>query len=395
MVSPHDTTIAVYSQNYLSQTMTFVYRQLQGVVGHYRPLVLSTNLENVERFPFANIYAANRNPIQGIFNRVYNRLGYYHLGGQQLHYFRRVLVHNRVRLVHAHFGPSGIEILPLLKKLGIPLLVTFHGYDVSRLLSRRCYSRGLIPLFEYAHIIGVSDQITGRLLSLGAEGRRTWTHRIGIPPEYISYKHRRPLREIVERNDQVVISQVSSFVEKKGHEYTITAFANFTKEYPNSRLILAGDGPLRGRMEEMCRTLGVYDRVSFVGWIDDQDVQKVLRGSDIFVHHSITAQNGDMEGIPTSIMEAMATGLPVVSTYHSGIPELIDDGVNGFLIGEKDTRAYTERLISMLDIADNEIGKNAVERILRDFNMARQNRELTDIYDSIISGRPSGTTIHS
>jgi colanic acid/amylovoran biosynthesis glycosyltransferase len=135
----------------------------------------------------------------------------------------------------------------------------------------------------------------------------------------------------------------------------------------------------------MCESYVISDRVEFVGRVVRRQVSDLMRSADVFVHHSVTGSDGDMEGIPTVIMEAMSTGLPVVSTKHSGIPELVDHGRDGFLVSERDVEGYAAALLSFRT-ADPAMGKSARKKIEEKFNIAVQNAELKRIYRRAIDG---------
>ena len=148
--------------------------------------------------------------------------------------------------------------------------------------------------------------------------------------------------------------------------------------------MLAGEGPLRPRIETLCATLGVSDKVRFTGRVNKDEVIALMREADAFVQHSVSLDDGRKEGLPTVLMEAMSTGLPVIATRHSGIPELVEDGVDGFLVGERDLPEYVKRMEGLVD-CDADLGRRARAKIERDFNMTIQNAKLMDIYRRTIS----------
>jgi glycosyltransferase involved in cell wall biosynthesis len=152
-------------------------------------------------------------------------------------------------------------------------------------------------------------------------------------------------------NNQFVFLQISSFAEKKGQEYSISAFSKFIKKNNNinCKLILAGEGDLKAEAEKRVKDLDLMSHVDFPGLVNKSEAKKLMESADCFVHHSITSSTrGDMEGIPNAIMEAMAMELPIISTFHAGIPELVEDGVNGLLVNERDVDAYAEAMNKIL-----------------------------------------------
>lgn len=379
--------MAVYSQTFLTISMTFIYRQMMGISEWFRPIVLTSKTVNSDAFPYSPVYEKS---VNGLTNRVVSKL-YRTIAGKttfispaQFKYWRDACRKHNVRLIHAHFGPGGLQMLALAKSLNIPLIVTFHGFDASALLKSSVYKANIKNLFDYADVICVSKFFRDRLKNYGINFNKTKIHYIGIPLEDFEFVRRKPIYLKYQNNEILRFLQVSNFVEKKGHCYTIEAFYKILKLYPKIQITFAGDGPLRKEIEGRCRLLGLSDKVTFTGKVVKKQVVELMHQSDVFVHHSITAKNGDQEGIPTVIMEAMATGLPVISTYHSGIPELIQDGVNGFLVPERDVEEYAQKIKALLKYSED-IGQRAFDKVNRDFNMTPQNEKLAIIYKEAIN----------
>jgi glycosyltransferase involved in cell wall biosynthesis len=233
-------------------------------------------------------------------------------------------------------------------------------------------------------VITVSHDMAKRLAPFGLDGGRTDVHYIGIPVDEFEVPDREPVRDKYRNGAPLRFLQVSNFVEKKGHRYTVEAFSRFVEKYPKCELILAGDGPLRAEIESQCAGLGLKNHVKFAGRVVKNQISDLMRESDVFVHHSITAADGDMEGIPTVIMEAMSTGLVVLSTFHSGITELVDDGVDGYLVAERDVDGYLQKLLGLVD-SDPELSKRARRKIENEFDITKQNAKLVEIYEKVVN----------
>lgn len=380
-------TVALYLRYYLSPSETFVYRQLEGVSSRFRPIVLAANVSNLDLFPTDSLFPRGKNFFEKVAARL-ERLAtgrYSTVTRAQQAYWKSAAAARGAKLIHAHFGHFALDVLPVARSLEIPLLVTFHGFDASSLLGDGRYTRELPGLFDYANVITVSRNMADRLEPFGLDRRKLDVHYIGVPVDNFNFTERKPVAEKMASGEPVAFLQVSNFVEKKGHRYTVEAFARHFEGHPTARLILAGDGPLRPGIESKCRELGIEDHVSFVGRVTSVEVAKLMSDADVFVHHSVTGADGDMEGLPTVLMEAMSTGLPAISTRHSGIPELVDDGVDGYLVEEGDVDAYT-KVLGGLAGADCDIGKRARLKIEEKFNMAAQNQRLGDIYQKVIDG---------
>ncbi|MGE5457188.1 MAG: glycosyltransferase [Methanococcaceae archaeon] len=377
--------IAAYTQRYLNTSMTFVYRQIKSVEDEFSPIVLTSNeINNIDIYPAEKIFSRPKTTLGRLYRFMKKQMGSYSiLSGDQINYFKQVTKENQVKLIHAHFGPAGIEIIPVAKALKLPLIVTFHGYDASSLLKNSKYISDLQPVFRYAHIVAVSDYMATKLISAGADASRMSVIRYGISPEKFPFIKRDPVHIKYKENRTINFLQLSNFNEKKGHKYTVLAFNELIKKQSNCTLTLAGDGELRSEIEGLSASLGIRDKVFFPGNVKPEAVKTFMAEADVFLHHSLTASSGDQEGIPNVIIEAMATGLPVISTFHAGIPELIKDGYNGFLVEEKDIDSYTRKMIEIIKI-ENNFASLASNTVFQDFNLITQACKLKELYKSLM-----------
>ena len=386
-------SIAIYIQYYLTPSMTFIYRQIKAAENFFQPHVICSDiLDNTDRFPMDSIYHRERNFIKikktMVFSKIYGWdkvLGINpKLSFQQKKIFRNALIKNRINLIHAHFGPGGLEIYKMAEELKIPLLVTFHGYDASLLFRYENYKKNLKRLFQHSTVIAVSDRMKEKLIEAGASKESVYVIRCGIPVEFFNFVEREPLKDKFSEGKSITFLQVSNFVEKKGHKYTLLAYKNFLSHYKNSRLIFAGDGILRKKMQKFSVELGIEKNLEFPGVVDEKEVHELMIKSDVFLHHSVTSRIGDQEGVPTVIMEAMATGLPVISTFHSGIPELITNDLDGFLVNERDIEAYTNTLFNLKNL-DPQLGFRARQKIIQEFNLKNETDKLIALYNKLIN----------
>lgn len=390
-IAPPPQRVVVYVHQFLSASMTFIYRQLLGVRTTYEPVVLCARRANAERFPYEPVVEANTGildrPVIRACQALTGRLT--GVSPRQIRHFERTVRPLSPRLIHAHFGPSGLDVLPLSRRLRIPLLVTFHGYDASRLLRDERWVREFQRLCSEATTVAVSEDMKRRLVAHGVPEDRVRVHYYGVPMEDFRYERRSPGLVKSSSGAPARLLQISNFVEKKGHEWTLRAFRMLWERHPHVELVLGGDGPLRKHMELLAGELGITRSVRFLGAVAKQEVIDWIRRSAVFVHHSVTASDGDMEGIPNALIEAMASGLPVVTTRHSGIPELVCDGETGFLVAEKDVEGHAAALERALE-APPEVGAAASRFVREHFDMSRQNERLVRIYDDVAAGRGSG-----
>jgi glycosyltransferase involved in cell wall biosynthesis len=180
---------------------------------------------------------------------------------------------------------------------------------------------------------------------------------------------------------------VGRLVEKKGMEYLIKAFAAVAGEVPEVRLEIAGDGPLRPSLERLVSDCGLSARVTLHGSLSHRAIADLMKKASIICQPSVTAADGDSEGLPTVVLEAAATAKPLLATNHSGIPEIVVEGTTGFLVPERDVAALADRLLSLLKNADlrRRMGEAGRRRIEEHFDLKKQAKRLEEIYGETIS----------
>jgi colanic acid/amylovoran biosynthesis glycosyltransferase len=280
-------------------------------------------------------------------------------------------------LVHAHFASGGRSALPLARSLGVPLLVTLHGADVTvRSSQPEIYKR----LGEQASLfLCVSEFVRQSALAAGFPSHKLLVHYIGIDREVFSLPNAREVSRGV--------LFVGRLVEKKGCEYLLRAMQVVQQAHPQCELTVIGDGPLRAALETLARELKI--RFQFRGIQPPAVIREALQKTHIFCVPSVTAANGDSEGLGIVFAEAQAMGVPVVSTAHGGIPEIVLDGVTGLLVPERNHRALADALSRLL--ADQELWQRfhlaALERIKRNFDLKTQTALLENIYTGIIPAK--------
>ncbi|GGJ78601.1 glycosyl transferase family 1 [Pilimelia anulata] len=283
-------------------------------------------------------------------------------------------------LVHAHFGGDGWLISDAAARAGVPLVVTVHGYDVTRLPALPGarglrHRRHLRAVFERAALVlAVSGHIRDRVLALGADPARLRVHHTGVPIP--------PLPPPAPPRWDVLF--VGRFVEKKGLADLVDAVGALgAGGVRRPRVLLIGAGPLEGALRARAAALGVD--ATFGGVREPAEVRRAMSESRLFVSPSRTAADGDSEGLPTTILEAASLGLPTVATRHSGIPEAVLHGRTG-LLGPEGDPATLARHIRVL-LADDErrarYGAAARERACAHFDLHRQTRLLEELYDGV------------
>ena len=291
-------------------------------------------------------------------------------------------------IVQCHYGRNGLKAV-LLKDLGVidgKIVTTFHGYDISRYL--QIYGENVYDyLFERADLLQpISKYWYEKLISLGCDPSkvRIEVHHMGIDCDKFI-----PLQAKPKDLTEVVVIGIARLVEKKGLSYGIQAVAQLLSKHPQLQLSyhIIGDGILRKELEKQIQQSEVAEHIKLLGWKKQQEVQAIIGKADIILAPSITSKEGDCEGIPVSLMEAMAQGIPVISTYHSGIPELVENGVTGYLVKEKEVSELTHRLEHLASNPSlrKEMGLAGRGKVLEEYNINLLCDRLVQTYEQLLS----------
>jgi colanic acid/amylovoran biosynthesis glycosyltransferase len=294
------------------------------------------------------------------------------------HAFLQSLERERPDVVLAEYGPTGAQLTPMLKKLNIPLVTHFHGYDASKYDVIKQFENAYKEMFNYAHaLIAVSRRMESDLIQLGA------------PSSKVRYNCYGPKDLFLEQTavfEKPVFLSVGRFVDKKAHHLAILAFHRFCKRHPQAQLVLIGEGPYKLFCEDIVKSLDLSDQVLFTGALPHAEVLQFMRSSLCFVQHSRRGETGDMEGTPLSILEAQAVGLPVVSTIHAGIPDVVLHEKTGLLVAENDIHGMAnamERIFLDQPLAKR-MGAQGKERIATNFTLDRHIKDLQATLQSAI-----------
>ena len=289
----------------------------------------------------------------------------------------------RYDIVHCHFGPNGIRSA-IFGEIGLlhgKLLTTFHGHDVSKYVQDHG-SRAYQCLFRQGDLfLPISDRWRRRLVELGCDEQRICVHRMGVDCRALTFKPRSP-----KSAGTIRLVSVARLVEKKGIEYAIRAVLRLGRSFQGIRYDIVGDGPLRSSLEQLVRSEKTNATIRFHGWKDQEEVAVFLDESDVLLAPSVTSGDGDQEGIPVVLMEAMALGLPILSTQHSGIPELVQDGVSGFLVPERAVDALADKLTYLLKHPDvwPKMGRAGREFVEQHYDIEKLNDRLVELYRTLL-----------
>lgn len=286
-------------------------------------------------------------------------------------------------IVHCHFGLNAIRglLLKEVKALKGKLVTTFHGVDITKHL--QIYGNDIYDqLWTKGDLfLPISDLFLKKIVNLGCQQNKTYVHHMGIDCSKFKYVSRH-----LSSDRPVVLASVNRLVEKKGVEYAIRAVAQLIRMNIVVQYNIIGEGPLMTNLQQLVKELNMECHIHFLGWKEQGDVIDILEKSDILIAPSVTSKNGDQEGIPVALMEAMAMGMPIVSTQHSGIPELVQNNSSGFLVPERDTDELANKLEYLATNPNtwSEMGLAGRKIVERDYNIHHLNDQLVDRYQSLL-----------
>lgn len=286
-------------------------------------------------------------------------------------------------IIHCQFGMYGLKGI-VLRDIGAfkgKLITSFRGHDISRYL-KECGSDVYNELFVKGDFFLTNcDYFKHRLLKLGCDQKKVVVLRSGLDSSKFVFTPRSP-----HPDGRVRIATTGRLVEKKGIEYCIRAVAKLhPAQRQNIEYNIIGDGPLRDKFQQLIQELDVSDTVKLLGWKQQQELIEILNNSHIFIAPSVTASDGNQDAPVNTLKEAMAMGLPVISTLHGGIPELVEDGISGFLVPERDASAIAEKLSYLISHPQVwlEMGRAGRARVEQQYDLNKLNDQLVKVYQQL------------
>ncbi|MBI2471302.1 MAG: glycosyltransferase [Planctomycetes bacterium] len=288
-------------------------------------------------------------------------------------------------IIHCHFGPNGILGI-LLKDLGVikgKVVTTFHGYDMSSYIQKHGADVYKNLFLKGDLFLPVSERWENKLMELGCSRQKIIVHRMGIDTSKFRFSTHTPGKD-----GKVRLVTIARLIEKKGVQYAVQAVAEALRKYPNIEYHIAGDGPLKITLEGLIERLNIGDNVKLLGWKQQEEIVELMKNADILIAPSIVGEDGDEEGIPVVLMEALAQGIPVLSTQHSGIPELVQNGESGFLVSERNVDALAGKLEILIKHPEIrfQMGRAGREYVERYYNIDKLNDILVALYQRVILG---------
>lgn len=375
--------------NYLFITGSWFYELLINYK-KFKPIVITNYTQNMDLFPFEHVYSLNvRNfNYESLFVKLYNYIINKKLiKRKRLEYFSELLNKKKVFLLHSHFGNEGFDNIGLKQKLEIPMITSFYGYDVSMLVKQPYWIYRYRKLFSIGNLfLAEGNYMKKSLIELSCPEEKIIVQRLGINLEKFKFKPRK-----IGKDEKVKILIAGSFREKKGIVYAIDALRLVNRKHKNIELTIIGDSsgalPDEREKNKIISMIYKYNLEKFVNLLGYQPysvfIEELYR-NHIFLCPSVHALNGDSEGgAPVSLIEASGSGMPVISTYHCDIPEVVNDEESGYLVPERDIAALAEKLDFLISNPEiwEKLGGKGRKHIEDNYNVLTQTQKLEKIYE--------------
>jgi glycosyltransferase involved in cell wall biosynthesis len=376
--------IACYCATFLKPEMLHIYRQITALE-RCRPVVIAQKREQPGRYPFEPIYIVPK-PATHFLRRFWFRQMRdlpWQISHRELRALQTILSKTAASSLHIYFGQIAVHLLPLIRSWKKPSIVSFHGADVTVDMNKPAYREATRQMLDAVKLVLVrSDSLRRAVIDLGCDERKIEIQRTGIPLDEFPFRE----RNFVTAETEWRFVQAGRLIEKKGLPITLRAFALFLGQHPSANLTIAGEGPLLGELQKLAGELNIEHRVSFTGFVSQEQLREIYDESHIFVHPSQTGHDGNQEGIPNSMLEAMASGLPVFATHHGGIPEAIENGVSGVLVPERDHEKLAAALLDAVKYPRflSRTALSGAGFVRKNFDLRAQAQRLEDTYLKVV-----------
>jgi colanic acid/amylovoran biosynthesis glycosyltransferase len=387
---------------YLKAEMQSIYRQIANV-SRYENHVFAEQLQNVEQFPHPHLHTLSKLCTPRLKGNFLKRFWYKYVikqwpppvainklpPGPHFGYdLPKCLTESNIDVVHVYYGHKAVKYLPMLLHWGGPFIVSFHGVDVSKSLEEGSCPQELDQVFTHASLVlARSVSLLEELRKLGCPEEKLRLNRTPIPLEQFPVMPRQAPGKGAWK-----LVQASRLIPKKGIFTTLEALTHVVKEFPNLVFTLCGTGPEREAIKLRREELGLQKNVKLAGWQSQEQLREQYAQAHLFLHPSETTPSNDQEGIPNAMLEAMATGLPVVATNHGGIPEAVTHGEDGLLVEERSPRELADAILALL--RDTELWQTLAEKAARNvrsnFGLPTQVANLEACYDFAYAAAKKG-----
>jgi colanic acid/amylovoran biosynthesis glycosyltransferase len=379
--------VVCYCQDFLKADMQHVYRQITSL-HEWQPRILTQKRENREIFPVPrekDIAVLPPEPWKNARRWWYQNV---RREPRAISHTRVVkLLHEVERLegdvVHIFFGHIAVLLRPFIAASPRPVVVSFHGADVGVDVRNAAHLAALQVIFKKAALVMARSQsLLDGLRAIGCPAEKLRLQRTGLDLTAWPFRERQPPAD-----EAWQFIQSGRFVPKKGFKTTLRAFAQIVERHPNARLTLVGDGPLRVEIERFAGDLGLDHVVDFPGFLDQAALRSMMDQAHFFFHPSETPPDGNCEGVPNAMLEAMALGLPILATTHGGIPEAVTHGHSGHLVPEHEADALAQGTLELM--ADptryTAMGTGARADVVAKFERQRQTQILEAYYTEALA----------
>jgi len=386
--------VASVCGTFLKPEMQSIYRQVIGL-HRFRTIVFTEELSHPDQFPFAPVEVLVKLPRPKPRGNLFLRFWFKYIVRQWPPPFRIEkdvkpyypfdllprLERHQPALVHVYYGHKAVTYKNILLRTGIPYIISFHGVDVAHFAKGDRTADFLAVTGKARLILARSHSLLDELARLGVPRNKLRLNRTPVPLDAVPATVRVPPSGGAWR-----IVQACRLIPKKGILTAIEAMRTVVERFPHLKFVLCGDGPQRRELEQAALEAGLRDAVEFRGWLDQAALRAEFARAQIFLHPSELAADSDQEGVPNSMLEAMATGLPVVATRHGGIPEAVDDGRDGFLVPERSPADLAAAILKLLDSSDllAAFSRQARASVVEKFGAEGRIAELEDCYEEAI-----------
>ena len=378
--NPPQPVVASYCTTFLKPEMLHIYRQVTGL-RRYRTFVMTRERLCADQFPFPDVEMvprARKNFLKRFYLKYIRRLPPVYYRGE-LQVLIKLLKRRPADVMHIYFGHTGVHLLPFVKEWKSPCVVSFHGMDIQARPKMEGYDAHMAELLQTVPLVlARSKSLMLALEGLGCPKNKLRLNRTGIPLDQFPY-HQRSIPE----DGAWRFVQACRLIAKKGLVTAIRAFAKFHGSHPNSKFQIAGEGPMNLELETLIAELGLGDAVELSGFLSQPDLAALFARSHIFLHPSEMPPDQNQEGVPNSMLEAMATGLPVLATTHGGIPEAVTHERTGLLVDERDVEALFGAMCRITESAEfyHELGRAASLAVREEFEHGKKIEKLEGYYD--------------
>ncbi|MEM9480304.1 MAG: glycosyltransferase [Verrucomicrobiota bacterium] len=364
--------------------MLHIYRQVTGLQ-RFKTFVITRERRCEDRFPFDDVEWKAK-----VRSNFIRRFWLKHIKKAPPIVYRgeygvleKTLSRRKADLMHVYFGHTGVHLLPFIQQWPGPVVVSFHGMDIQTRRHQEGYEEKLRALLKTVPLVlARSHSLRDRLLELGCDEKKFRLNRTGIPLENFPFKERS-----APADGAWNFVQACRLIEKKGLDVALKAFASFAQDHAKATFTIAGEGPLAEPMKKLSAELGIAEKVKFAGFLSEVELRSLYEKSHAFVHPSQLTEDQNQEGVPNSMLEAMATGLPVLATQHGGIPEAVESGVTGLLGAERDVDALLDGMRRLANDEDlwRKMGNAASASVRENFEQSAQIEKLELAYEEAIS----------